>query len=114
MQNSATDSKNLPQAGTALSQDRLSIGKAAKHIGVSIDTLRRWEKKGVVKALRSPGGHRYFLKKDLENLFVSSEANFLEPKAGLATTNLRISFLNLCFLILSCACNEAIFCLSCS
>lgn len=58
-----------PQTGTSQADDRLTIGKAAKHIGVSIDTLRRWEKRGVVTALRSPGGHRYFLKKDLENLF---------------------------------------------
>ncbi|MFV1917275.1 MAG: hypothetical protein ACC618_02245, partial [Patescibacteria group bacterium] len=33
------------------------------------DTLRRWEKKGVIAAYRSPGGHRYFLRGDLEKLF---------------------------------------------
>lgn len=48
---------------------RLSIGKAAKHLGISIDTLRRWEKKGRIIAYRSPGGHRYFLREDLDNLF---------------------------------------------
>jgi len=50
-------------------QNRLSIGKAAKYLGVSIDTLRRWEKKGVITAYRSPGGHRYFLEEDLDKLF---------------------------------------------
>ena len=50
-------------------QERLSIGKAAEYLGVSIDTLRRWDKKGRVASLRSPGGHRYFLKRDLDNLF---------------------------------------------
>ena len=55
-------------ASATQSQDNLSIGKAAKFLGVSIDTLRRWSKKGKIKTYRSPGGHRYFLKKDLSNV----------------------------------------------
>ena len=51
------------------SQDKLSIGQASEFLSVSIDTLRRWEKSGKISALRSPGGHRYFLKADLENAF---------------------------------------------
>jgi excisionase family DNA binding protein len=47
----------------------LSIGEAADYLGVSIDTLRRWEKKDRVTAYRSPGGHRYFLRSELDNLF---------------------------------------------
>lgn len=48
---------------------RLSIGEASEYLGVSIDTLRRWEKKDKITALRSPGGHRYFKQEDLDNLF---------------------------------------------
>lgn len=48
---------------------RLSIGKSSEYLEVSIDTLRRWEKKGVITAYRSPGGHRYFLRRDLDKLF---------------------------------------------
>lgn len=47
----------------------LTIGKASEYLGVSIDTLRRWEKKRRIEPLRSPGGHRYFLKEDLDRLF---------------------------------------------
>lgn len=47
----------------------LNIGSAADYLGISIDTLRRWEKKGRIKPLRSPGGHRYFSKADLDDLF---------------------------------------------
>ena len=47
----------------------LSIGEASEYLGVSIDTLRRWEKKEKVKSYRSPGGHRYFRKNDLDTLF---------------------------------------------
>lgn len=50
-------------------EKHLSIGKASKHIGVSVDTLRRWEKKGRLNSHRSPGGHRYFKKHDLEKVF---------------------------------------------
>jgi len=49
--------------------DLLSIGEASEYLGISIDTLRRWEKKGRINPMRSPGGHRYFNKKDLEDLF---------------------------------------------
>lgn len=47
----------------------ISIGEAAEYLGVSIDTLRRWEKKGKVTTYRSPGGHRYFKPEDLDKVF---------------------------------------------
>lgn len=50
-------------------QNKVKIGKAASYLDVSIETLRRWGKKGKITTYRSPGGHRYFLKKDLKNLF---------------------------------------------
>lgn len=62
MQNTNISEQN-EQAGL------LSIGGAAEFLGISIDTLRRWEKKGKVVAFRSPGGHRYFEKEKLKNLF---------------------------------------------
>ena len=56
MQNQQNDRSNNE------SIENLSIGKAAKHLGVSVDTLRRWERKGRLNSERSPGGHRYFKK----------------------------------------------------
>jgi len=50
-------------------EELLSIGEASEFLGVSIDTLRRWEKKGRVEAYRSPGDHRYFKKETLKSLF---------------------------------------------
>jgi len=47
----------------------LSIGEASEYLGVSIDTLRRWEKRGRIEPLRSPGNHRYFSKESLDKLF---------------------------------------------
>lgn len=60
MHNLQTEKQNTPM---------LSIGKASEYLGVSIDTLRRWGKKGRINAHRSPGNHRYFYKKDLDELF---------------------------------------------
>ena len=45
----------------------ISIGDAAKLLGISIDTLRRWDSAGRVHSTRSgPLGHRYFLQADIE------------------------------------------------
>lgn len=45
----------------------ISISKAAEMLGISIDTLRRWDAAGRLKATRSgPRGHRYYLESDLE------------------------------------------------
>ena len=47
------------------------IGEAAKLLGVSIDTLRRWDKIGRLQSVRSsPRGHRFYLSSDLEQLFM--------------------------------------------
>lgn len=44
----------------------ISIGDASKYLGISRDTLRRWEKRGVLKPLRSPTNHRYYTIKQLD------------------------------------------------
>jgi len=44
----------------------LAIGKAAKQLDVSIDTLRRWDKSGKLPAKKSGGGHRYYPQIDLD------------------------------------------------
>lgn len=43
----------------------LTIGQAAGYVGVSRDTLRRWEKKGKIETYRSPTNRRYYTKKQL-------------------------------------------------
>lgn len=45
----------------------LTITQAAEILGVSLDTLRRWDKSGKLIAIRRAGGtHRYYREKDLE------------------------------------------------
>jgi len=52
---------------TKKDKNLLTISEAAEFLKVSIDTLRRWDSKGKLKALRSSGGHRYYSKEQLEN-----------------------------------------------
>lgn len=48
-------------------KDLIAISEAAERIGVSIDTLRRWDDAGKLRAVRkSPGGNRYYSEKEIE------------------------------------------------
>ena len=45
----------------------LTIGQAAQYLGVSLNTLRRWDESGKLVAIKKDGGtHRYYREKDLE------------------------------------------------
>lgn len=54
-----------------MGDELLTITGAAAFLGVSVDTLRRWDKNGKLVAIRKEGGtHRYYTKHTLE-LFAS-------------------------------------------
>ena len=57
-------------ARTATIQDRsrLSLGPAARLLGVDPDTLRRWSDEGRIEAFTTPGGHRRFDRRELDRL----------------------------------------------
>ncbi|UCH35729.1 MAG: MerR family transcriptional regulator [Armatimonadota bacterium] len=46
----------------------LRIGDAARALGVSTLTVRRWEAAGLVRSLRDARGWRYFNREDIERL----------------------------------------------
>ena len=49
--------------------DLMRVGEAAEFIGVSIGTLRNWDRAGKVKALRHPiNGYRLYRRKELREL----------------------------------------------
>ena len=51
-----------------MSNKLLSIGETATLLGISIDTLREWDKKNILNSFRpSPSGHRYYRPEDIEN-----------------------------------------------
>ena len=50
-----------------MEEELLTISQASEYLGVSLNTLRRWDENGKLVAIRKNGGtHRYFLLKDLE------------------------------------------------
>jgi len=51
-----------------ITNNSLSTSKAAKLLGVSPTTLRRYEKKGLIKAHRKPNGYRAFYTDDIASL----------------------------------------------
>ncbi len=65
----------------------LSIGKTASILGVSIDTLRRWDNAGRLLSVRvSPRGHRYFRYSDVE-LFLQDEVTLVKRWAESPNAN---------------------------
>ena len=46
--------------------DLLPIGEAARLLGVSVGTVRRWEREGKISAQRTPGGQRRFDRAEIE------------------------------------------------
>jgi putative resolvase len=53
---------------------KISIGTAAKHLGVSQDTLRRWERAGKISSERTPRGHRRYDLSKLPGFFLKASA----------------------------------------
>ena len=53
----------------------ISIGEAARMMGLSIKTLQRWDVSGKFTSIRRPGGHRYYNLKDVENYLANLEVS---------------------------------------
>ena len=51
-----------------MARERLTIGEAARAIGVSPDTLRRWERAGKLRTTRDAANRRLVSRKEVERL----------------------------------------------
>lgn len=49
----------------------LSVSEAARVLGVSPGTVRRWSNSGTLACVRTPSGHRRFRRADLERLYAA-------------------------------------------
>ena len=59
-----------------MEDELLTISQAAEYLGVSLNTLRRWDESGKLVAIKKDGGtHRYYREKDLE-IFASDLMKF--------------------------------------
>src|SRR5256886_7510703 len=52
--------------------DWLTLGQAAKYLGVAQSTIRKWSDVGRVPAFYTPGGHRRYRRSDLDNFLERS------------------------------------------
>ncbi len=49
----------------------LSTSEAARHLGVSLSTVRRWSDAGHLRGYRTPGGQRRFSVEQLDEFLLS-------------------------------------------
>jgi excisionase family DNA binding protein len=57
----------------------LTLGQAAKYLGVAQSTIRKWSDLGRVPAFYTPGGHRRFRRRDLDAFLTHSGLAAREP-----------------------------------
>lgn len=72
-------------------RDWLSLGPAARVVGVDPDTLRRWSDDGRIEAYTTPGGHRRFARRALDRLIAERRAGQPRPLASLGATPERLN-----------------------
>ncbi|HVE81114.1 MAG TPA: MerR family DNA-binding transcriptional regulator [Candidatus Dormibacteraeota bacterium] len=72
-------------------KDLVPIGQAAEVLGVSVDTVRRWDKAGVLHSSRPDGKNRYFSIDELEKLKFSQPLTISEvsEQLGISASTLR-------------------------
>lgn len=58
----------MPTTEDQQADELLPISKAAALLGVSVDTVRRWERAGHIESTRTVGGQRRFRRGDVERL----------------------------------------------
>lgn len=62
--------------------DWLTLGQAARFLGVAQSTIRKWSDQGRVPAFYTPGGHRRYRRGDLESFLERSGPASAKPKNG--------------------------------
>src|SRR5919206_4731426 len=61
----------------------LTLGQAAKYLGVAQSTIRKWSDQGRVPAFYTPGGHRRYRRGDLDNFLNRSGPNAADQSGPL-------------------------------
>lgn len=62
--------RRQPPGGDAA--DWLTLGQAAKYLGVAQSTIRKWSDQGRLPAFYTPGGHRRYRRRDLDSFVAAS------------------------------------------
>jgi len=75
--------------------DYLTPQQVAEIMMVSPVTVRQWAQKGIIKALTTPGGHRRFLRKDVEALAKAQQITTDTPQPRIMIVDDDEQFLEL-------------------
>lgn len=75
----------------------LSISEAAEALNLHVDSIRRWEKKGLIKSFRNENNYRVFSLEEIERVKVQSKSNYsnqpytvLKTSASETTTSIEL------------------------
>ena len=60
----------------------LSRKEVARRFGVSLSTVTRWARTGLIRAVRTPGGHYRYLAADLIRAVASTAVEVASPEKG--------------------------------
>ena len=55
----------------------LTIKQAAEMLGITTQTMRRWDENGRFSSIRGKNNYRYYKKDDIEN-FIKNQKNFFQ------------------------------------
>jgi len=67
-----SESNESGRAGASSESDWLTLGQAAKYLGVAQSTIRKWSDGGRLLAFYTPGGHRRYRRSDLDAFLAQS------------------------------------------
>lgn len=66
----------MPDSDTYAAEDELlPIGDAARLLGVSVDTVRRWDRDGLIESTRTLGGQRRFRRSEIDRVHAGPVAS---------------------------------------
>ena len=69
----------------------LTIGEVAQRLGKTTTTIRRWEREGIIKALRTPTGHRIFPETEINRVLGITSKEAKETGRKRVTLYARVS-----------------------
>lgn len=70
----------------------LAVSDAAQKLGVSSDTIRRWEKKGLIKAFRSDKNYRFFSLEELQRIYNKTQGLHSDNNFHILHTNIKTNY----------------------
>jgi molybdopterin-binding protein len=80
----------MARTGVKPKQSTIRVGEAAEILGVSVDTLRRWEASGRLRVSRSKGGQRLVALSEVRRL--QAERRHAKPERPIVAQSARNRF----------------------